>query len=74
MTKDADEGYDEAFREQLARDPQIAIHTEPGREFLYRPGQLLVSPRDLPRVTAPARRRSRRAARRAVRRSRPADR
>jgi subtilisin family serine protease len=52
MTKDADEGYDEAFREQLARDPQIAIHTEPGREFLYRPGQLLVSPRDLPRVTA----------------------
>ena len=52
MTEDADQPYHEAFRDLIAQDPDIANFQEPGREFLYRPGQLLVAPRDLPRVGA----------------------
>jgi subtilisin family serine protease len=50
MTKDADERYRVAFRELIAKDPRIGTFSEKGREFLYRPGQLLVGPRDIARV------------------------
>lgn len=42
--------YPEAFRLALAQDPTIRWHGEPGREFWYRPGQLLVDRADAKRV------------------------
>ncbi|MGC9665451.1 S8 family peptidase [Planosporangium sp. 12N6] len=52
MTKDADQPYENAFRAMITKDPRIRMYREPGLEFLYRPGQLLVAPRDLDRVVA----------------------
>lgn len=47
-----DESYQRAFQQTLATHPAVRWHTAPGREFLYRPRQLLVSPADVERVTA----------------------
>jgi subtilisin family serine protease len=52
VSKSADraELYLKAFDEILARDKNIRLHTERGREFLFRPGQLLVTEQDTDRV------------------------
>jgi len=42
--------YQAAFRAVVAEDKNVRGYFEPGREFLYRPRQLLVSHRDLGRV------------------------
>lgn len=42
--------YQRAFQEAVTADPAVRRHTVPGREFLYRPRQLLVAPADLQRV------------------------
>lgn len=42
--------YQRAFQAAVAADPTVRRHTVTGREFLYRPRQLLVAPADLPRV------------------------
>ncbi|SCL39532.1 Subtilase family protein [Micromonospora pallida] len=45
-----DQAYQRAFLEAVAADPTVRRHTVQGREFLYRPRQLLVAPQDLARV------------------------
>ena len=45
-------GYGAAFMAAVAEDPQIRAYTEPGREFWYRPGQLLAARADVRRVSA----------------------
>ncbi|MFB9547652.1 S8/S53 family peptidase [Micromonospora sagamiensis] len=45
-----DQAYQRAFLEDVAADQAVRRHTTPGREFLYRPRQLLVAPPDLLRV------------------------
>ncbi|WP_428965070.1 S8 family peptidase [Micromonospora fluostatini] len=47
-----EESYQRAFLEAVGRHPAIRRHTVPGREFLYRPGQLLAARRDVQRVLA----------------------
>jgi subtilisin family serine protease len=42
--------YRETFRRRLAKDDNVAQFSEPGREFLYRPGELLVAAADAGRV------------------------
>jgi subtilisin family serine protease len=42
--------YQKAFLQLIAEDKNISFHAERGREFLYRPGQLLVSTEDQQRV------------------------
>ncbi|ANZ43009.1 peptidase S8/S53 subtilisin kexin sedolisin [Lentzea guizhouensis] len=44
--------YERAFQQLIAEDKNISFHAERGREFLYRPGQLLVAQADLDRVIA----------------------
>jgi subtilisin family serine protease len=44
--------YSEAFRRAVADDKTIRMYAEPGREFLYRPGQLLVRRGDTEKVAA----------------------
>ncbi|MFY1702052.1 MULTISPECIES: S8 family peptidase [Micromonospora] len=46
------ESYQRAFAEAVAADKTVRRHTVAGREFLYRPRQLLVARQDLARVTA----------------------
>lgn len=50
MTQKADERYERAFREMIKRNENVRLWEAPGREFLYRPGQLLVAKRDTGRV------------------------
>ncbi|MEU4570279.1 S8/S53 family peptidase [Micromonospora sp. NPDC023956] len=45
-----DQAYQRAFLAAVAADPAVRQHTTAGREFLYRPRQLLVAPQDLARV------------------------
>ncbi|WP_434739671.1 S8 family peptidase [Micromonospora sp. SH-82] len=52
VAESAQESYQRAFQETVANDKAIRRHTVPGREFLYRPRQLLVAPQDLGRVMA----------------------
>jgi hypothetical protein len=47
-----DVAYQRAFQQVVAADPTVRRHTVPGREFLYRPRQLLVARPDLQRVVA----------------------
>ncbi|MEU3457369.1 S8/S53 family peptidase [Micromonospora sp. NPDC006766] len=47
-----DAAYQRAFDEALAADQNVRRHTVPGREFLYRPRQLLAADADAQRVTA----------------------
>jgi hypothetical protein len=47
-----DGGYGAAFLAAVAEDPLIRAYTEPGREFWYRPGQLLAARADVRRVAA----------------------
>ncbi|MDG4772855.1 S8 family serine peptidase [Solwaraspora sp. WMMD792] len=48
-----DQSYQRAFREILAAHPAVRRYTAAaGKEFLYRPRQLLVAPADVERVTA----------------------
>jgi hypothetical protein len=42
--------YLKAFAKVIAEDKRIRLHAEAGREFLYRPGELLVTAEDLQRV------------------------
>jgi subtilisin family serine protease len=49
---DAAQAYRDGFLAALAEDKNIRVYAEPGREFCYRPGQLLVSRADTKRVTA----------------------
>ena len=42
--------YRAAFTAAIAEDPQIRVYAEPGREFWYRPGQLLAARADVRRV------------------------
>ncbi|SDG43298.1 Subtilase family protein [Lentzea fradiae] len=42
--------YQRAFLQLIAEDKTISFHAERGREFLYRPGQLLVGSEDQQRV------------------------
>ncbi|MEQ4303639.1 S8 family serine peptidase [Plantactinospora sp. B6F1] len=51
-----DDAYQRAFQELLAADPEVRHHGEAGREFLYRPRQLLVANPDTDRVAAALRR------------------
>lgn len=44
--------YHDALLNTINRDQQVRWFRERGREFCYRPGQLLVAERDLARVTA----------------------
>jgi subtilisin family serine protease len=44
--------YPELFRRAVSVDETVRLHTEPGAEFLYRPGQLLVRRGDTERVSA----------------------
>ncbi|MEV0727444.1 S8/S53 family peptidase [Polymorphospora sp. NPDC050346] len=48
----ADQAYQQLFRTAVAADPAVRLHTVPGREFSYRPRQLLVAPADKARVVA----------------------
>ncbi len=54
MSKSSDraELYLKALDQLIAKDERIRLHAEPGREFLFRPGQLLVTAEDLQRVIA----------------------
>ncbi|MEU6072836.1 S8/S53 family peptidase [Micromonospora sp. NPDC047074] len=45
-----DETYQRVFLEALAADPNLRRYAVPGREFLYRPRQLLVARPDVQRV------------------------
>ncbi|MFJ6197423.1 S8 family serine peptidase [Micromonospora sp. NPDC092111] len=47
-----DAAYQRAFDEALAADRDVRRHSTPGREFLYRPRQLLAAVADTQRVTA----------------------
>ncbi|KJK35230.1 peptidase S8/S53 subtilisin kexin sedolisin [Lentzea aerocolonigenes] len=49
-TPESAELYQKAFLQLIAEDKNISFHAERGREFLYRPGQLLVSVEDQQRV------------------------
>jgi subtilisin family serine protease len=42
--------YRAAFAAAIAEDPQISVYAEAGREFWYRPGQLLAARADVRRV------------------------
>lgn len=42
--------YERAFQRLITEDKNISFHAEQGREFLYRPGQLLVAEADRTRV------------------------
>lgn len=46
-----DDAYQRAFSDALAADPNVRRHTVAGREFLYRPRQLLAANADAQRVT-----------------------
>ncbi|WP_307803666.1 S8/S53 family peptidase [Micromonospora echinofusca] len=48
----ADDAYARAFAELVANHPAVRRHLTAGREFLYRPRQLLVAPADTARVLA----------------------
>ncbi|MDI5943571.1 hypothetical protein QLR68_36700, partial [Micromonospora sp. DH15] len=45
-----DDAYQKAFSAALAADPDVRRYTAPGREFLYRPRQLLAANADAQRV------------------------
>ena len=45
-----DAAYQEAFWAAIGKDKDIRFFSERGREYLYRPGQLLAAPQDLDRV------------------------
>ncbi|MGC4807903.1 S8 family peptidase [Micromonospora sp. DT233] len=47
-----DEAYQRVFASALAADPDVRRHTVVGREFLYRPRQLLAADADAQRVVA----------------------
>jgi subtilisin family serine protease len=48
---DEDDRYVQAFLSRVKRDPEnLRLHAEPGREFVYRPGQILVAAADVARV------------------------
>ncbi|MET8153914.1 S8 family peptidase [Actinoplanes sp. NPDC049668] len=47
-----DGGYGAAFMAAVAQDRRIRAYTEPGREFWYRPGELLAGRADARRVAA----------------------
>jgi hypothetical protein len=47
-----EDAYRAAFRAAVAADKRIRCHAEPGREFWYRPGQLLAARADVRRVGA----------------------
>ncbi len=47
---ESSELYERAFQQLIAEDKNVSFHAERGREFLYRPGQLLVSLADQDRV------------------------
>lgn len=47
---DRSELYERAFQQLITEDKNISFHAEFGREFLYRPGQLLVAEADRDRV------------------------
>lgn len=49
-TPESAELYQRAFLQLIADDKTISFHAERGREFLYRPGQLLVAAEDEQRV------------------------
>ncbi|MCP2246755.1 Subtilase family protein [Lentzea aerocolonigenes] len=49
-TPESAELYQRAFLQLIAEDKNISFHAERGREFLYRPGQLLVAVEDQQRV------------------------
>ena len=49
-TPESAELYQRAFLQLIADDKTISFHAERGREFLYRPGQLLVGAEDQQRV------------------------
>ncbi|GGN21880.1 serine protease [Lentzea pudingi] len=49
-TPESAELYQRAFLQLIAEDKTISFHAERGREFLYRPGQLLVGAEDQQRV------------------------
>jgi subtilisin family serine protease len=51
-SSDRAELYLKALDQLIAKDDRIRLHAEPGREFLFRPGQLLVTAEDLQRVIA----------------------
>ncbi|MFI0794828.1 S8 family peptidase [Micromonospora rubida] len=46
-----DDAYQRAFSDALTADPNVRWHTVAGREFLYRPRQLLAANADAQRVT-----------------------
>ncbi|WP_422773746.1 S8 family peptidase [Plantactinospora sp. WMMC1484] len=48
--RDDDAAYQRAFQQLLEADSDVRYHAEAGREFLYRPRQLLVADPDTPRV------------------------
>ncbi|MFY1672598.1 S8 family peptidase [Plantactinospora sp. WMMB334] len=48
--RDDDAAYQRAFQQLLEADPDVRHHAEAGREFLYRPRQLLVADPDTQRV------------------------
>jgi hypothetical protein len=47
-----DQAWADAFRRAVAEDKTVRVYAEPGREFLYRPGQLLVAREDTKRVAS----------------------
>ncbi|MBF9130864.1 S8 family serine peptidase [Plantactinospora sp. S1510] len=50
--KDDDSAYQRAFQQAVADNRDVRRYDVPGREFLYRPRQLLVANADVQRVTA----------------------
>ena len=46
ITSDVEDAYAEAFRAQVERSQDMAAHDEPGREFYYRPGELVIGRAD----------------------------
>jgi subtilisin family serine protease len=50
-SSDRAELYLKALDQVIAKDEHIRLHPEPGREFLFRPGELLVTAEDRARVT-----------------------
>lgn len=47
-----DSAYQRAFEEALRRDPEIRQYQSPGREYLYRPRQMLSADGDVQRVVS----------------------
>jgi len=47
---DPDEAYRTAMRDTIAKNARVLMYAETGREFLYRPRQILVADKDVQRV------------------------